>query len=311
MKKVISGLLEFSIISLLLLLFLFTHKLDIEMVFSETSKCLWEMKISYAFFAFALYIISVIVVAIRWKAVLKALGYDIEVRSLVPVIFGSIFINNFTPASRMGGEPLRVLWLAKQFKIRKKEAFLSIIYERGIEAIPVLFLLVIAIYFNFPQIFRKYIFRLFPFFIFIGIAPIACYPLRSRFTRTLERYGFSRFPSEVFFPTLFFSSLMWVMDVLRFKVVTLAFDVYLPIHVIALLSIGYLFLGIIPLTLGGMGIVEGGLISLLLTFGIPVGKAIGIVALERVISYGISSLIGAVSLFYFGGMEAWKSIKSQ
>ena len=84
------------------------------MIFSETSKCLLEMKISYAFFAFALYIISVIVVAIRWKAVLKALGYDIKVHSLVPVIFGSIFINNFTPASRMGGEPLRVLWLAKQ-----------------------------------------------------------------------------------------------------------------------------------------------------------------------------------------------------
>jgi uncharacterized protein (TIRG00374 family) len=73
----------------------------------------------------------------------------------------------------------------------------------------------------------------------------------------------------------------------------------------------YLLLGLLPITPGGLGIVEGGLISLLLYFGLSLASSGSFVFLERFISFGLSSLIGFLYLFYYGGSEIWKNIKLQ
>ena len=56
--------------------------------------------------------------------------------------------------------------------------------------------------------------------------------------------------------------------------------------------------------------VEGGLVSLLLYFGLSLASAGSFVLLERFVSYGLSSLIGGLCLFYYGGFEIWKNTKS-
>jgi len=75
-------------------------------------------------------------------------------------------------------------------------------------------------------------------------------------------------------------------------------------------SVLYLILGCLPITPGGLGIVEGGLVSLLLYFGLPLASAGSFVFLERFVSYGLSSLIGFLYLFYYGGFKIWKDTKS-
>jgi uncharacterized protein (TIRG00374 family) len=108
-------------------------------------------------------------------------------------------------------------------------------------------------------------------------------------------------------PVLLLSCGVWTLDVIRFKTVTLALNLDLPLKVLIMVSIASFLLGILPLTPGGLGIVEGGLISLLLYFGFPLTSATSFVFLERIISYGISSLIGALCLFYFGGYRIWQN----
>jgi uncharacterized protein (TIRG00374 family) len=112
-----------------------------------------------------------------------------------------------------------------------------------------------------------------------------------------------------FFPVLLLSSAVWVLDVIRLKLLAMALNLPLSLFLIATVSILYLLLGSLPITPGGLGIVEGGLISILLYFGLPLASASSFVFLERLISFGLSSVIGFVYLFYYGGFKIWKSVK--
>ena len=103
---------------------------------------------------------------------------------------------------------------------------------------------------------------------------------------------------------------VWILDIIRLKLIALALNLPLSLYLIATVSILYLLLGSLPITPGGLGIVEGGLISVLLYFGLPLASASSFVFLERFISFGLSSLIGFLYLFYYGGFEIWKNTKS-
>ncbi|MDQ1251873.1 MAG: glycosyltransferase 2 family protein, partial [Euryarchaeota archaeon] len=88
-------------------------------------------------------------------------------------------------------------------------------------------------------------------------------------------------------------------------------DIDLSLSLIATVSILSFLLGALPLTPGGLGIIEGGLISLLLYFGLPLGPAGSFVLLERFISYGVSSIVGFLYLSYYGGFKIWEKAKKE
>lgn len=97
---------------------------------------------------------------------------------------------------------------------------------------------------------------------------------------------------------------------IRIKLVASALSLPLSMDIIIVFSVLYLVLGCLPITPGGLGIVEGGLVSLLLYFGMSPASAGSFVFLERFVSYGLSSLIGILYLFYYGGFKIWKDTKS-
>jgi len=283
-------------------LVLFTH---------ETVKYLQKVKLRYVLLAFILYIFSVFLFAIRWRYVLAALGYRIRVRALIPILLGAISINNFTPANRVGGEPLRILWLKEQFGVRFSHAFISIVYERVVEAVPV-----IALFLYLPSqlpMFQDDALKVVVYLAIVLLLASCGYMLIkmmfSPFVKTLMDY--SKQLNHAFLPTLILSGLVWVQDILRLKLITLAFGLHLRMNIIVLLSILYLLLGSVPLTPGGLGVVEGGLVSALALFNVPTGIAIGVVIVERFISYVMSGVIGVVCLLYFGGLGIWRSTGSQ
>lgn len=115
--------------------------------------------------------------------------------------------------------------------------------------------------------------------------------------------------NKSFIPVLLLSCGVWTLDILRLKLVALALNIDLSLNLIITVSILSFLLGALPLTPGGLGIIEGGLISLLLYFGLPLASAGSFVFLERLISYGVSSLIGFLYLSYYGGFKIWKNAK--
>ncbi|WP_292371793.1 MULTISPECIES: lysylphosphatidylglycerol synthase transmembrane domain-containing protein [unclassified Methanosarcina] len=316
------GILKKAILALLLLtagVFLISiYWADIVPVLRESLKILSKTKISYFILAFLAYLLSVYLFAVRWQQVLSCLGYDLKPTDLVPVIFGGIFANNLTPASRAGGEPLRIIWVNKQFGISYTNAFVSILFERLVEAIPITMLLIYVLY-SFPSLDIKFLpvktsfnlsstYLLLLVFLVVGVI---IWIFRKKLSSLLESiYENWRQLRKSFVSVLLLSSGVWILDIIRLKLIALALNLPLSLYLIATASILYLLLGSLPITPGGLGIVEGGLISVLRYLGLSLASASSFVFLERFISFGLSSVIGFLCLFYYGGFKIWKNIKS-
>lgn len=307
-----------TLIMLILGVFLVhTYWTEIVNLLEESWGILRETRMRYFIFSFLLYLLSVYLFAVRWQKVLSCMGYELKATSLVPIIFGGIFANNLTPASRAGGEPLRILWIKKQVGINYIDAFISIFFERIVEAIPIMLILVYVMY-SFPQLEIKFPLKnsitltsTYLFILAISAAGILIWFFRVKFVSLIGRVQDNwRQLKKSFVSTLLLSSGVWILDIIRFKFIALALNIPLPLHILASVSILYLLLGILPITPGGLGIVEGGLISILLYFGLSLASASSFVFLERFISFGLSSLIGFLCLFYYGGFKIWKNTKS-
>jgi glycosyltransferase 2 family protein len=295
-----------------------SYWIDIAPILKEVLNTLEGTRLRYVFLAISVYLLSVYLYSVRWQQVLSCIGYDLKATSLVPIYFGAVFINNVTPGGNMaGGESFRILWANKLFGISYTNAFKTIFFERLVEAVPVAFLLIYILY-SFPSLEIK----LLPhgltlqtihlFLIFILIAGIITWIFRAKFVSLLKviQQNWNQFKKS-FIPVLFLSCGVWVLDVIRLKLVSLALNIDLSLNLIITVSILSFILGALPLTPGGLGIIEGGLISLLLYFGLSVASASSFVLLERIISYGISSIIGFLYLSYYGGFKIWEKAKKE
>jgi len=294
-----------------------TYWIYIIPILEETLGTLQETRIRYVIPAVLVYLLSVYLFAIRWQKVLFCIGYNLKATSLVPIYFGAIFMNNITPANMTGGEPLRILWANKLFGISYTNAFKTILFERLVEAIPIALLLIYVLY-SFPSSDIKFlpltssltlssIHLILLVFLAVGIA---IWFLRVKFASLLRNLQKNwKQLKKSFTSVLLLSFGVWILDIIRLKLVALALNIHLPLNLIVTVSILSFLLGLLPLTPGGLGIIEGGLVSLLLYSGLPLASAGSFVFLERLISYGVSSVIGFLCLFYYGGFKIWGKFK--
>lgn len=314
LKKGIAVILVFTVASILV----YARWTETMSLLEESWKTLQQIQIRYFILAFSVYLLSVYFFAIRWQKVLSSIGYNLKAKDLFPILFGAMFVNNFTPASRFGGEPLRIIWANQRFGISYTHAFITILFERLVEAIPIALLFIYSLYFSPPaqNIFQLYKGVLswntaFFLLLFLFIVGTGVWLLQKRFksypNELYQNWGQLR---KYFGTVLLLSCGAWALDIVRLEMIASALSLPIPFHIIATVSILYLVLGCLPITPGGLGIVEGGLIYLLLCFGLPLASAGSFVFLERFISYGISSLIGFLCLFYYGGFTVWKNTKS-
>ena len=315
LKKGIAVILLLAVASILV----YTHWTEIIPLLEESWKLLRQIQIRYFVLAFSVYLLSVYFFAIRWQKVLSSIGYNLKATDLFPILFGAIFVNNFTPASRFGGEPLRIIWANRRFGISYTHALITILFERLVEAIPIALLFLYALYFfppfqkHFPASERlsNFEYSLFPALSRPRSRSTGAWLFREKLEPLLNRlYQNWEQLRKSFVPALLLSCGVWALDIVRLEMIASALSLSIPLHIIATVSILYLLLGCLPITPGGLGIVEGGLIYLLLYFGLPLASAGSFVFLERFISYGLSSVIGFLYLFYYGGFTVWKNTKS-
>jgi glycosyltransferase 2 family protein len=318
------GTLVKAIIGLLLLtagVFLVrTYWIDIAPILEEILRTLRETRIRYVILAVSVYLLSVYLFAVRWQQVLSCIGYNLKSTDLVPIYFGAVFVNNITPGGNMaGGESFRILWANKLFGISYTNAFKTIFFERLVEAIPVALLLIYILY-SFPSLEIKFLPHINSLTLksthvlllcFLAAGMIVWF-FRAKFASLLKivQQNWKQL-NKSFIPVLLLSCGVWILDIIRLKSVALALNIDLPLSLIVTVSILSFLLGILPLTPGGLGIIEGGLISLLLYFGLPLATASSFVFLERFISYGVSSIIGFLYLSYYGGFKIWEKAKKE
>jgi len=112
-------------------------------------------------------------------------------------------------------------------------------------------------------------------------------------------------PRRVALSALGWSTLMWLEDLLRIVAVGLAFDIGFTWPQAAALAVIGVLGGLAP-TLGGVGVVEGGLVAGLVMFGLPLDRALAVTALERAISYGFSTCAGGLVVLLLGGRRLFR-----
>ena len=262
------------------------------------------------------YLLSTLVYALRWKIVLRAFGRDVPYLELLKANLSGLFVNNITPMARAGGETIRVLWINRHCKVPMSLLGASIAYERASEAVVIFLLFVIAVS-SATSIHWLLVLSL------LALAILFYYRLDLVFD-LVERLSKERFSPEVrraalkklrtgptLLVTVSLSATVWILDILRFYLELLAVGVVLPVLKVVAISVTNFLIGILSITPGGLGIVEGGLAGILVGMGLSLSDALKVVAIERSISYGLATAIGATVTFVFGGRDVWKALKSR
>ncbi|WP_010480103.1 lysylphosphatidylglycerol synthase transmembrane domain-containing protein [Thermococcus zilligii] len=276
---------------------------------------LGQVSLPYLLLAIFVYYLSVLIYALRWKLVLRGMGKDVPFLELVKSLLASIFMNNVTPMSRSGGEVLRIAWISMRGKVPAGLSAMSIVYERILEAVPVFILFLVGMF----------CFSSMPGFLFVlGLLGIALVWIRwEDFVRVSLRLFKASVSEEELAQILslkrrrgltlagiLLSSVIWILDVVRLKLITLALGLHIGVLALVIISIASLLLGLVALTPGGVGIIEGGLVGTLVHFGLPPAMAVSVTLLERLVSYVLSTVVGFVVLVTSGGMEIWRALKS-
>lgn len=276
-----------------------------------------------AFIALALaaYAISVLIVALRWRVVLSGVTRDrAPLGPLVLATLASSFVNNVTPGGRLGGEACRVVALVRLRLATMSRAAAVIAYERFSEAPAVLGIALAALLVvgRVPRA-RALLapWRLLSILALVAavLCLIALLMMVPRLARPLRRVrdrwrtvaSIAIAPSALAISALL-SAVVWTLDVFRVRLVAAAFHAPIGLTETAMLTAITIVAGLVP-TIGGLGAIEGGLIAGMIGLGVAPLDAVAITAVERGISWGLASILGAGSLSLLGGRSLWNAVR--
>ena len=257
----------------------------------------------FAALALGVYFAGVALVALRWRVVVGGVtGRRPPLGPLVLATFASSFVTNLTPAGRLGGEACRVAALARLGWANVSRATSAIAYER-LSEVPAILSIAIA---TLVVVGRLPVAGV-PSIWWIGLGGgTACVALaRTRLARGWQRVRdrWQALESVAIAPStlaaaVLISALVWTLDVVRLRLVAAAFHAPIGLAETATLTAVTIVAGLVP-TIGGIGVVEGGLIAALIGFGVTPADAIAITVVDRSMTYGIAMLAGFGSLSLF------------
>lgn len=285
-------------------------------------QALVQLETASPFFAVAAlltYAVGVLIASLRWQRILRGIGASDQptapgprLRDVLLTYLSSIFVNNVTPG-RVGGEVFRVAMLRRRTGIETKLIVASAGYDRLTDIIPLALLGVLSL----PTLYRliapssglvaKVLWAGLALVLlvagFFGLRRVKRVQLWMDTWR--QRLATISIRRQDFNWAVGYGFLLWAQDLLRLTLVAAALHAYLsPWQVIPLSMVATLG-GLFP-TIGGLGAVEGGLTAALCLFGISLDQALAITALERGISYVLSTSVGGIVLLLVGGGELWQ-----
>jgi uncharacterized membrane protein YbhN (UPF0104 family) len=122
------------VISVGLLAFLL-HYTGIEDTFTRLSQAnLWYVPVGVAFYLFAQ-----LISAYRWQFLAAALDFRLSLREMYDYYLIGMFFNMFLPGA-IGGDAVRMFYLARRCNRKKRESLLTLLAERGVGLIALMLL---------------------------------------------------------------------------------------------------------------------------------------------------------------------------
>jgi len=291
----------------------------------------------YLLLAIGLQMCYMLLWSLRWGLIVHAQGQEVP-RDIATITLSGAFFNNITPVSKTGGEPVRGYLMGKATHTSFEEGMASVIVDRIFDMVP--FVIICLATFALIFIFNLAADTWLLIVILIGLVTSTLFsavfiygllkrdvgfkvvfffvdrlePLIARF-RPVEEFrekaeeAIDRFYEGVaeiktnpklLAVSLLISLLLWLMIVLRLKVVFLSLGSNQPLLIVNIVAIAMVFSGFVPFLPGGLVITEGVMIGLFIGLGVQRDTSASAVLVDRFISFWLMILLGGISSLYLG-----------
>jgi uncharacterized protein (TIRG00374 family) len=262
--------------------------------------------------AFAAFYFSFVVRAARWEILLRNAGEHCPFRPLLPIILLAWFANCVLPAKM--GDFYRAYLLRQRTPVSGSKGLGTILSERILDFLVLMSLLLLSGLVSFhlavPARFRPALVAgvVLALLLIVGLVALRFVRGLSRLlpARLQERASHFRggvvdaFQARI--PVLIgLSVVVWFAESARLYLVVQA----LPLHVdlnpaqIVFIALVASLLTTIPALPGGLVLVEGGIIAVLVFFGLTTSQGFSVAILDRIISYWSLIVVGLL-VFLFG-----------
>nr|WP_320161268.1 lysylphosphatidylglycerol synthase transmembrane domain-containing protein [uncultured Methanoregula sp.] len=285
------------------------------LLFVSPSAVIQSLRSANPFFligAIVVYALAFIILTARWRLIVAHMGGNIPFGEAYQAFAGGVLYSDFTPGRI--GDFSRAILVQERIGIHKGtvsvfvDRYIDIIVLTGLGIIalviyssrfasilPILALIVLLVVFAgvtalFLQ--NSWVFSLMKKIPFLNIPEFASHLQDA----LLELRDGKKVIAEGTVLTV----LAWVTHALRIILITMSLGYTLPLPDIFLILPLISALSIIPVTIAGLGLVEGGLMAVIAGYGVPLSAALSIAILDR----------GLTMLFHFvvGGRCAVKNI---
>jgi len=305
--------------------------------FDKIYEVLLQADYKFIFVAICFQVLSVVTLFLRWDLVVRYCKLKIAGTRLFMITLAGIAFSHLMPSSRMGGEPVRAYFLRNETKKSTSICLSTIIVERIFDAvtfsiISLFVLLSIFLFWNLPL----WIIALLLVAFLIAIAMLVAIVYVSinkkvgtrivmwffrKFQRFLSRWKTAtqwerKLRKDVLLYTesvagmirrkhlwaygFGFSLLAWIFDIFRTYFIFVALGSNVSLLVIGGAIIIAALAGAIPISPGGLGLIEAAMIVVFASAGIPITIAGMVTIIDRLISYWGLTFIGLIPSYYLG-----------
>lgn len=255
----------------------------------------------------------------RWQILLKDVKEHVGLKDLYILILAGTFANNITPGARVGGEPLRAYLLKKNYGIRARHGFATIVVERIYDFL-VLAIMAVLSYIYVITVFdlepkSKLVITVLMVVLILLLSFIAYAMFSERIANKIihllpEKHKsgpLDAFPTfrenslnmlknpQLFLSMFSLSSFLWLLDVFRVVILFYALNFRVSFIEITMIFSLSVFLSTIPFLPGGLGLTEGAMIGLYTAIGIPLVITVIVTLLDRLIAYWLMILLGGIA----------------
>jgi hypothetical protein len=262
----------------------------------------------YVILAFLLYSFTFYILTKRWQMIVAHMGVFLPTAVAYTAFAGGFFISDLTPARV--GDLSRAL-LVRDY-LEPKKGTVSVLIDRYIDIVTIFVLGTLGIVFLSAKMLNMYAIGIVILFLGIIISIAVLVHHRSGLNDIIRRINCESL--SVFYGTIdetlneyhgdwqlyikafFLTICAWITHAFRLILLGLAFNYSLPFLPLMLLQPLISALSLIPITIAGLGLVEGGLTALLLQLGVPVTIGLTLALVDRAITTFFHFIVGMRSL---------------
>ena len=301
----------------------------------EIISALKQANMNYVLLAIILQVITMILWNLRWSVILGGLNIAHKKITLFAMLVVGLAVNNLTPSGRGGGEPVRAYLLSKNTNSSFKTTFATVMGDKLFDIFPFTILAIIAMIYLIFTIHLSIVMLatlIFAIILFVALLIFIVYicinetfgvrvirwvfrQLNKVIKRNIEPYEIKILNSlkgfqtsllyllknkQIFVSAIFISFIAWFLEIMRMYIVFMAFGVQVSIGMVAAVFLLSTLVGMIPTLPGGLGAIDGVMILVYSLSGIPPFISTAVTLVERLISFWMVSVLGLLTLPYFG-----------